>query len=316
MHKKVDYPANTHQVSDWIPGINLLTFKMCQGAYPTPEMLKEELSVIRDPSHNDWMINNMIVQGNKIELIDYNDPTHNPGGPGGGNNALIDELYINHSRLMDLNDPVKIEHYFWNYLIRIPIKNRSRNRFINALMQKDDLVFDIGAASGINSQVYVSNHAKVISVEPDVVSMDVLHRLFDYNQQIVLVPKKVTVNSDNNANETTIKELIETYGVPDYCAFNNSDSEQILLHLTIPFKAISFPFVATNMHALKIAVQHLMSLGYCYFNFSCRDIPLYMSIPWESGEIIINKINECIQKDHEGTGLHGFVYARVQNIPA
>jgi hypothetical protein len=77
---------------------------------------------------------------------------------------------------------------------------------------------------------------------------------------------------------------------------------------------MSFPFVATDIDVLTQVVCHLKSLGYSYFNFSCRDIPLYMCTEWENGETIIDKINECIQKDHEGTELHGFVYARLQNI--
>ena len=316
LFKKLNYPADTYQKNDWIPGINLVTFKMYNGTYPTSAMLKCLLADARDESHNDWMINNMILQGNKLQLVDFNDPTHNPGGPGGGYNASIQELYDNHRMLMDITDPIKIEHCFWNYLIRLPITNKARNKFVRSLIKKDDLVFEIGSAEDItiNAQLYASHHAKVISVESDVENLDILHRFFDYNDQIIIIPKQLTDNVECSDNQVTLKELIDLYGVPAYCAFNIEDSEFIILQIKEPFKCISFPFTMTNVGALERCVRHLASLGYQYFDFSCRQIPLYMLADWEGAEAMPDKIKECAQKDHEGSSLCGFVYARMENV--
>ncbi len=64
--------------SEWKPGINLITFKMLQGVFPIKEKIIENLYSLRTILHNDWVINNMIIQGNKLSLIDFDDPRRGP----------------------------------------------------------------------------------------------------------------------------------------------------------------------------------------------------------------------------------------------
>jgi hypothetical protein len=66
--------------SDWKPGINLITYLMLQGAYPLREELIHYLPEER--SHKDWMLNNMILQGKQLVLIDQNDQKNEAGGHG------------------------------------------------------------------------------------------------------------------------------------------------------------------------------------------------------------------------------------------
>lgn len=115
-----------YQISDWIPGINLVTFKMCHGAYPTADMLKILLPTVRDTGHNDWLINNMVLQGNVLQLIDFKDPAFHPRGP--AHNASNQECFDNHCRLFDITDPSRVEHFFWVHLLKkAPEKHRLRN---------------------------------------------------------------------------------------------------------------------------------------------------------------------------------------------
>lgn len=58
--------------TDWLPGINFITFKMYQGEYPSVQTLKNEIESLKNVPHNDWAPNNIIVQGNKLALIDHN----------------------------------------------------------------------------------------------------------------------------------------------------------------------------------------------------------------------------------------------------
>lgn len=109
LHKKVDYPANTYLISDWIPGINLVTFKMYSGAFPTADKLKSLLFTVRDEFHNDWLINNMVLQGNKLSLIDFNDPSHKPIDSGVRNISFEGNIFENHLKLMDVSDPAIVE---------------------------------------------------------------------------------------------------------------------------------------------------------------------------------------------------------------
>ncbi len=63
-------------ITDWIPGINLITFKMYSGIYPTFDTVRNEILKLKDVAHTDWLAHNMIVQGDTITMIDCNDPRH------------------------------------------------------------------------------------------------------------------------------------------------------------------------------------------------------------------------------------------------
>lgn len=286
---------------------------MYHGAYPTASMLKNLLETIQNPSHNDWIINNMVLQGNKLTLIDIDDPSHNPGGPGGGNSASIKEIVVNHYNLMDIADPTKVEHYFWNYLIRLPVKNRHRNKFVKKLIKKGDLIFDIGSVQGTYAHIYLSNHAYVIAVESDIKNVDILHQLFDYNDQITILPKRLTDAATHSDAEITLQELIATYGTPNYCSLNVKNSKTLILNLNKPLGALSFPFTMTNFASIEQCIRHLASLGYQQFNFSCRAVPLYMITEWVKPETILEKLKECAHKDHEGNLMWGFIHAKLSD---
>jgi len=68
LHKK---EAEDREVSQWLPGINLITFKMCKGLYPEKHSLKTSIKKLKNLEHNDWEAHNMIVQGNTASLIDF-----------------------------------------------------------------------------------------------------------------------------------------------------------------------------------------------------------------------------------------------------
>lgn len=111
--KKVDWPADTYITSNWQPGINLLTFKMYNGTYPLKNTIKESIRLLKNIETNDWMPNNMIIQGKNITMIDCNDPTHGPGGPGGGchySNQHLNKIY----KLIDADNPTDVEKVFAN----------------------------------------------------------------------------------------------------------------------------------------------------------------------------------------------------------
>ena len=103
------------RVSDWKPGINLSTFLMYNGAHPSRKKIKAAIKHIKDYDHNDWTVNNMILQGNKLTLIDWNDQKHDSSG----GRKCTSKVLKAHLRLVGLKDPAKIDHYFWNRLIKI-----------------------------------------------------------------------------------------------------------------------------------------------------------------------------------------------------
>jgi hypothetical protein len=106
--------AHTAKVNDWKSGINLITFLMYNGAYPSREKIEAAVKGIQDPSHNDWTVNNMILQGDRLSLIDWDDPVH---GLSGGRRSTPKVLKT-HLRLVGLRHPAKVENYFWDRLVR------------------------------------------------------------------------------------------------------------------------------------------------------------------------------------------------------
>jgi hypothetical protein len=102
------------QVNNWEPGINLMTFLMYHGTYPSRKKIVTAIKSLQDFSHNDWTVNNMILQGDKLTLIDWNDPAH---GSDGGRRSTAKVMKV-HSHLVGLKDPGDIENYFWNRLVR------------------------------------------------------------------------------------------------------------------------------------------------------------------------------------------------------
>ena len=66
----------------WIPGINMMTFLIYNGTIPSRSQILAHLPL--DPQHNDWVPNNMIVQGSDILLIDKEDPVSGAVIPDGG----------------------------------------------------------------------------------------------------------------------------------------------------------------------------------------------------------------------------------------
>lgn len=105
---KEKYIVKKNSKISWAPGINLLTFKMLNGVFPKSSTLLEALKNAEDMNHRDWMINNMILQGKKITMID-NDPTANYIC-----NAKNIELT---QKLLMLSSPEEVESFFWNILV-------------------------------------------------------------------------------------------------------------------------------------------------------------------------------------------------------
>jgi hypothetical protein len=111
--KKTPYHDNI-LTSNWKPGINLITFKMYHGVYPTTAMVKKALTSIEYVWHNDWAMHNIIVQGDSLSLIDYGDPRMQ--GHEQAHSYLRKKTYKKIARCLELQNPQDVEEYFWKYL--------------------------------------------------------------------------------------------------------------------------------------------------------------------------------------------------------
>ncbi len=71
--EKTIYKPRIHKTIEWKKGINLWTFKNMNGVYPTKETIHQEIKRLAVFPHLDFMPWNMVIQGNNLELIDWDD---------------------------------------------------------------------------------------------------------------------------------------------------------------------------------------------------------------------------------------------------
>lgn len=104
-------------ISDWLPGINLITFKMYSGTYPSKDALKSLIkSLMLTVSNNDCLPNNMIVQGNKVAMIDINDTNFCHGLQ---TNLCCDTARIKATmKWLDLDNTENLQNHFFSVLCK------------------------------------------------------------------------------------------------------------------------------------------------------------------------------------------------------
>lgn len=81
--EKTLFKPRINKIITWKPGINLWTFKYLNGVYPYRSHINQEIQRLAKLPHGDFVPWNMIVQGDHLELIDWDDNNF----PEGINNA-------------------------------------------------------------------------------------------------------------------------------------------------------------------------------------------------------------------------------------
>jgi hypothetical protein len=78
-NQKLLHKDTVDQPIKWIPGLNLKTFVMLRGIYPTDTIIAHQLRNMTHslPYHNDLTIGNIIIQGETLVPIDFNDKRRN-----------------------------------------------------------------------------------------------------------------------------------------------------------------------------------------------------------------------------------------------
>ena len=73
--EKLFYKRASSEPTRWVDGINLVTFSMLRGVYPEDEHIRKQLTLMEKmcPGHNDLVLGNIILQGDRLIPIDFND---------------------------------------------------------------------------------------------------------------------------------------------------------------------------------------------------------------------------------------------------
>lgn len=290
--------------SEWLPGINLCTFKMCHGAYPGYKQLCNALTAAKSFLHTDWLINNMIIQGTSIKLIDGNDIL---------SKCFFSDLLLNaHKELLLIEEPKKVEHYFWNKLTKLPASSRSFIKLYNQLFPSCSLVFYFGDCKTEDIKRYLGYGTKLVFFKKSFKDEEYICTNHEARENIYLDDKF-----------DSIDRLINQYGKP---AFFNIDVHPeevcgIIQQIkTADIPCISFKFYLKYKHQLLNCLMHLKSLGYSKFNFSVREIPSlvlennkYTKVNknWvQTIDELINEINEYSKLDFNSLNFWGYIYCK------
>jgi len=112
-NEKLLLKKNPETVSNWIAGINLITFVMLRGVYPDDDIIRNEILMLEKcfPYHNDLIIGNMVIQGETIVPIDFNDKRRNANMP-----KMLDRAvnFFNGDNFRLKNPTEKINTYYKN----------------------------------------------------------------------------------------------------------------------------------------------------------------------------------------------------------
>lgn len=304
--KPATWPDGDLKTTSWIAGINLCTFKMCYGAYPTTEQLKNNLLTLKDVNHTDWLINNMIMQGATLTLIDNDDPL--------SKRYFSEALLHAHLEMLDIYDPAQVEHYFWYKLIKASGLRRQAVKFLSKLFPACSLVFDIESADTALVDRYLGYGAKIVCCNPSAYCIDSLYTASTVEHlDVVLDTEEEKIAGD-------LDSLIARYGKPLFCTIHRSvDVLKCLKTLSQPLDCIAYRFDVRCKADLKACLDHLVSLGYQRFNFSARDIPAFIlesnrytntQKEWAcSADELVYGIDEFVKLDYDGKNLWGYVFA-------
>ena len=216
--------------------------------------------------------------------------------------------------------------------------------FYGMILTNESLVFDVGANLGNYADVYLELGAKVIAVEPQEYCMKFMQLRFGKSHpQLTYVakgldekPGKATLRisgshtlssmSDNwiqavkdsgrfsnenwertvEVDVTTLEQLIEQFGRPDYCKIDVEGFEyNVLRGLSSPVNYVSFEFTYECFNASINCMEHLCTLGEFHFNFVKGDYEGWESENWMTKDEFIDYL-----KSVTGKGSMGDIFAK------
>lgn len=100
--------------SNWKRGINLITFKMLNGIYPTNSTLKKNIEKLSQKPFGEWGPHNMVIQGNNIIVIDQKKSQI----PAKVLRAIVEKRLRGTINLIQEKNPKKFYTLFWDFFLK------------------------------------------------------------------------------------------------------------------------------------------------------------------------------------------------------
>ncbi len=209
------------------------------------------------------------------------------------------------------------------------------------LIATQSLVLDVGAYNGDKAAWFAARGARVICVEPQPGLAKALRNRFADNQRVTVIEKGVGATSGNailhicetdpvlstfkehwqqgrflgkrwdrqhEVAITTLADLVEQHGVPDYCKIDVEGAEvDVLRGLDRRIGIISFEFTTEYLAHAAEAVQLLRALGYAQYNFSIGELPTFHLEDWIDEATLLARLATACTANAK---LWGDIYAR------
>jgi len=198
---------------------------------------------------------------------------------------------------------------------------RSIDELLRRLIGPGRLVIDVGAYLGVKSERYLALGARVVCVEPLPEVVVELHRRFDGDPRVVVVPQAVgeqegaatlsvcsrapylsTISAawkggrfrdevwDRTADVavTTLEALIAHHGLPTFCKIDVEGHERAVLSgLERRIPALSIEFAREAVDETTRCLARLGALGYSSFNLALGEGDPFAFPRWvEAREIV------------------------------
>lgn len=189
------------------------------------------------------------------------------------------------------------------------------------------LVFDIGANLGDTVKIFTNVSEKVIAFEPNPTLIKGLKETFENNNVVIdsralsteegkkifniskadsvstfsqdwidnsRFSNKVYWNYPTEVDTTTLDNIIDEYGIPDYVKIDVEGYEyEVLSSLTkfLPETLFSFEWAEEMKEKISLTIKHVYDLGYKSFSFTEGDDVLFDNqINWMKYEDLYNEV--------------------------
>ncbi|MDP5169902.1 MAG: FkbM family methyltransferase [Bacteroidia bacterium] len=230
--------------------------------------------------------------------------------------------------------------YYWQ-----PGKIALLTRFFAEYLPPNALCFDIGAHLGNRTKVWRKLGARVIAVEPQEACLRFLHKQFGQDEQVTILPVAVASESGEKllyvsaitptittladkewqtdmqelssfhvqwdytvpVKTVTLEELVQTYGVPDFCKIDVEDLElEVLMGLHTALPLLSFEYLSARITKTLACIERLEELGQYEYNWSFGESHQMESMEWLPAQNILDILKLYTRENRSGD-----IYARL-----
>jgi len=230
----------------------------------------------------------------------------------------------------------------------VPFRARRLEQFYSQFVHEGALCFDIGAHVGNRIRCWRGLGARVVAVEPQEDFFRILHRLYGRDPSVTLLQRAVGCESGEatlfiserhptvttlsrewieriktdptfkdvswsktaQTNVTTLQELIEHHGLPEFIKIDVEGYEaEVLGGLSTAVSSLSFECLPVVRQIALECVDRLSQLGDYHYNWSTGESHRLRGNDWLDSQAVRELISSLPERSPSGD-----IYARVVGV--